>query len=310
MEPLNRMALELVDEAIDFADELAIDTVELDNEATVLDFGVDTYGGIEAGLLLAELQTAGLATVQARVDDLAGTTRTYVELATDHPALALLCSGKAGWEVSVDGYEALGSGPARALVAGEDVYDRVGYEESFDFAVLTLEADELPDEAVASHVADLTDVNESAVFLPTFRTGSLAGSVTMAARAAELVTFRLAELGYDPLDIISATASAPMAPVAGTEEEAIARTNDAIVYGGEVHLTVDEEFDRFEEAVSTAATEYGEPSIDVFEGVDWEFGELSTDLFAPAKLTVDVLGGPTKSFGETDEALLAESFGL
>ena len=41
MESLNRMAVELVDEAIDFADELAIEVVELDNGAVVLDFGVE-----------------------------------------------------------------------------------------------------------------------------------------------------------------------------------------------------------------------------------------------------------------------------
>ena len=39
MESPNRMAVELVDEAIDFADELAIEVQELDNGAMVLDFG-------------------------------------------------------------------------------------------------------------------------------------------------------------------------------------------------------------------------------------------------------------------------------
>ena len=46
MESLNRMAIELVDEAIDFAEELGIGAYELDNEATVLDFGIDVSGGI------------------------------------------------------------------------------------------------------------------------------------------------------------------------------------------------------------------------------------------------------------------------
>ncbi|MEF8774686.1 MAG: methenyltetrahydromethanopterin cyclohydrolase, partial [Halobacteriales archaeon] len=69
MESLNRMAVELVDEAIDFADELGVAVHELDNEATVLDFGVEVESGVEAGLLLAEIQTAGLATVQARMGE-------------------------------------------------------------------------------------------------------------------------------------------------------------------------------------------------------------------------------------------------
>ena len=72
MESLNRMAVELVDEAIDFADELAIEVQELDNGAMVLDFGVEAVGGIEAGLLLAEIQTGGLATVQTGVGEVDG----------------------------------------------------------------------------------------------------------------------------------------------------------------------------------------------------------------------------------------------
>src|SRR6056297_3085867 len=155
MESLNRMALELVDEAIDFADELNVAAYELDNEATVLDFGVEHDGGIEAGLLLAELQTAGLATVQTRMDEVAGAPLRHVELSTDHPALALLCAQKAGWELGVEGFEGLGSGPARALVAEEDEFQRVGYTDASEFAVLAVESDELPGDAVAEHVADL-----------------------------------------------------------------------------------------------------------------------------------------------------------
>src|SRR6056297_1285697 len=180
MESLNRMALELVDEAIDFADELNVAAYELDSEATVLDFGVETPGGVEAGLLLAEMQTAGLATVQTRMDEVAGAPLQHVELTTDHPALALLCSQKSGWELSTDDFEGLGSGPARALVAEEDEFARVGYEDVSDFAVLAVESDDYPTASVADHVADLTGVEPSSVFLPSVPTASLAGSVSIA----------------------------------------------------------------------------------------------------------------------------------
>ncbi|NIS34753.1 MAG: methenyltetrahydromethanopterin cyclohydrolase, partial [Actinobacteria bacterium] len=82
MEPLNRTATELVDEAIDFADELRIGVRHLDNEAVVLDFGVEAPGGLEAGLLLAELRTGGLATVATRLGALEGAPHTHVELST------------------------------------------------------------------------------------------------------------------------------------------------------------------------------------------------------------------------------------
>jgi methenyltetrahydromethanopterin cyclohydrolase len=310
MESLNRMATELVDEAIDFADELTIDVHSLDNEAMVLDFGVDVPGALEAGLLLTEIQTAGLATVQSRMGDVAGAPLPHVDLSTDHPALALLGAGKAGWELQTDDFQGLGSGPARALVAEEEIYNRLAYQEAFEFAVLALETEQLPDEAVAATVAARADVPESGVFLPAFSTASITGSVIAAARAAELAVFRLSELGYDPLDVLSVSGTAPVAPVANDEATAMARTNDALAYGSQVHLVVDELSEDFEHIVSTATDTYDTPFVDIFESVDWEYADLPVDLFAPAQVTVDVRGGDTHVFGAQNERALEESFGL
>jgi methenyltetrahydromethanopterin cyclohydrolase len=308
MESLNRMAIELVDEVLDFADELGVAVHELDNEATVLDFGVDLESGLEAGLLLAEIQTAGLATVQSRMGEVGDDPRPYVELATDRPGLALLASQKAGWELSVDGFEGLGSGPARALVAEEEEFDRLGYGEDFDLTVLAVESTELPDEAVAEHVAALAGVDPGAVFLPTYAAGSIAGSVTAAARAAELAAFRLSELGYDPTDLLSASGSAPVVPVSYDEPTAIGRTGDAVTYGGRAHLQVVEDFDRFDEVAASAAAEHGRPLASVFEDADWQFEDLDPAIFGPARVTVDVVGERTTTHGELREDLLAESF--
>ena len=310
MESLNRMAIELADEALEFAAELDIRAHDLANGATAIDFGIEERGGIEAGLLLVELQTAGLATVQTRMDEVAGAPFPHVELATDSPALALLGSQKGGWEVSVEGYEGLGSGPARALVAEEEAFRAMGYTDAFDLTVLAIESDAIPTAAVAEHVADRTDLSPEAVYLPTYRTASLAGSVSGAARAAELAVFRLFELGYDPMDIVAASSSAPVPPVADTEEAAMGRTNDAIVYGGQVHLTVETDAEALEDVASTAAVTYGTPFVDIFERVEWDVSQIDQAVFGPAQVTIDVLGGPTYTAGEVHESILAESFGL
>jgi methenyltetrahydromethanopterin cyclohydrolase len=52
MDSLNRMSLELADEALEFTEELDVGAFELDNGTTVIDFGVEHVGGLEAGLLL------------------------------------------------------------------------------------------------------------------------------------------------------------------------------------------------------------------------------------------------------------------
>jgi len=314
MDSLNRNAIELVDEALDFADELNVVPHELDGGATVVDFGVDADGGLEAGLLLAEVQTAGLASVQVRTDAVDGVPLPAVEVSTDQPALGLLCSQKAGWELTFDGFDGLGSGPARALVAEESEFEAVGYADEFDLTVLTVESIDLPTDEVAGHVADRTGLAPSGVFLPTYAVGSTAGSVTGAARAAELAAFRLFELGYDPLDLLSATGTAPVAPVTYDETAAMARTNDAVAYGGRVYLQVRADGDvhgvDFADLPSSVGEQYGEPFADVFEAVDYDLSALPASVFAPAQVTVDVVDGPTYALGETDEALLAESFGL
>lgn len=310
MESINRSAVELVDEALDFAEELGVVAAELDCGATAIDFGVAADGGIEAGLMLADIQTAGLATIYTQMDRIGGAPIPYVELTTDHPAVALLCSQKAGWELDLGEFNGLGSGPARALVGEETDFERVGYYDEFDFAVLTVESIDLPDDRIAEHVADRCNVEPTSLFLPTYAAGSTAGSVSMAARAAELAVFRLSELGYPPTEIVSATGRAPVAPVSYNESVAMGRTNDALAYGGEVYLQVREESNVFEEIPSNAREEYGVPFEQIFEEADWDFYEVDENIFAPAKVTIDVVDGATYVFGETDEELVAESFGI
>ncbi|RQH00469.1 methenyltetrahydromethanopterin cyclohydrolase [Natrarchaeobius oligotrophus] len=310
MESLNRMAIELVDEALEYAEELNVGGYDLENEATVLDFGLEFDGGVEAGLLLTEIQTAGMATPQHGLGELGGVSIPFVELSTDQPALSLLCSQKAGWELTTEDFEGLGSGPARALVAEEEEFRRIGYTDAFDLTALAVETESHPTASAAQQVADLAEVEPSSVFLLAYSTASLAGSISNAARVAELATFRLSELGYDPRDVVSVTGRGPVAPVADDERTAIARTNDAIAYGGTAHLTVRTDADVFDSIPSTAADEHGRPFEEVFDDLEWEFDEVPADLFAPAEVTVDVLGGPTYVHGGTNEALLVESFGL
>jgi len=307
MESLNRSALDLVDEAIDFADELGAAVHHLDNEAAVLDFGVDADGGIEAGLLLAEIQTGGLATVGTRMGTVADSPLAHVELATDHPHLALLGSSLSDWTPAV--MDAVGSGPAR-LFEDDSAFRPSDYREDFDFAVLALETDRLPEEPIAEEVASRCGVPTSGVFLPTTRLASVAGSVSVAARASEVATLRLANLGYDPANVVSVAGSAPVAPVAGDREAALARTNDAIAHGGRVHLVVDEPFDRFEGVPFGATGHAGASTGRAFEDADWDLHGVPEDVFAPAQVTLDVRGGGTHTYGERDEERLARLLGL
>jgi methenyltetrahydromethanopterin cyclohydrolase len=156
----------------------------------------------------------------------------------------------------------------------------------------------------------MTDVEPSSLFLVAYPTASIAGSVSAAARTVELATYRLSELGYDSADVLSGVGAAPLPPVAPMESTAMARGSDAIAYGGRVHWQVAEPFDEFESVVSTASEEYGRPLVQVYDEVGWDHAEVDRSVYAPAELTVDVVGGETHVVGDRDEAILAASFGL
>lgn len=303
MEPLNRTATELVDEAVEFADELGVAVHHLENEAVVLDFGVEAPGGLEAGLLLTELRTGGLSSVTTRLETIDGTARPHVELASDHPALALLSSQRAGWRLTAGGW---GSGPAQRLRDGGREYD--GPDEEFEFAVLAVERATLPAEDLAGEVAREAGVPTAGTFLPTAPAASPAGAVALAAGAAELAVHRLERLGYDPARIRAATGSAPLPPVAGDEATARARGNDALAYGGRVHLLVDTPIQRLDE-LPFGATEHAGASFETL--LDDAGGDLASleDAFAPACVTVDVVGGGSTTVGGVDEARLADAWG-
>lgn len=307
MDSPNRLAIELVDEAIDFADEFGITVRHLANDAVVLDFGSEAADGLESGLLTAEIATAGLATIQTRVDSIAGRPRTHVELATDHPGLALLGCQHAAWELSTPEFAGLASGPAR-LLTDRDEFD-LGFTDDFDLTALIVESPTRPDEAVAEQVAKVTDVPTSGVYVLSVPTASLAGSVSGAARAAEVAVLRLARRNYDPANIIAATSRAPIAPVAGDHQTALGRVNDAIAYGASVHLVVDEPIPAIDDLPFSATAAAGRSFGEVLAEAEWDFGAVA-DAFAPATITVDVRGGPTQTVGRVDEEALADRLEL
>ncbi len=273
MDSRNRVATELVDEAIDFADELGVGIHHLGNEAVVLDFGVKADGGIEAGLLLAEIATGGLATLQTGMADLPAASVPAIELSTDHPALALLEMQLAEWSLDVD--DGVGYGPATLF---RDRPSRaIDYEEDFDFAVLPVRNTALPDADLAGDIAEAAGVPSSGVFLPTAPTASIAGMVEAVSETAARAVEALVDSGYDPTSILTATGSAPLPPIP-SEGSASDHARRAIIGAGQAHLVV-----RHDE-------------------VDLSGLRESDAGWLPARITVDVLGGQTYRSGDVDES--------
>ncbi len=301
---LNVNSLEMVDDAVEYADSLSVDVHDYSNGARVLDFGVDAAGGIEAGLYYADISSAGLLSVDVSVDRLdgVGAPLEYVEVWTDSPETALLTSQHAGWHIDYEGYRAWGSGPASALVEDGDEADE-------EFAVVCLESSTLPGPKVLDYIADECGVSTNSVFGVVAPATSTAGVVQTASRSAEVTLLRLESLGYDVSKVETVSGRSPVAPVVSDETEAVGVTNDGIIYGSEVHLRVADDSDVFSDLASSSSPDYGDPFVDVFDEAG-SFDEIDDAVFAPASVTVDVIGGRTVTAGGTNPEVLVESFGI
>ena len=310
---LNDRAQELADRLASEADVLRVNVTTLPRGTRLIDCGSAVRGGLEAGRRFAEICMAGLGSVSFASLVLEGRWLPGLTVVTDRPALACLASQYAGWRLDRDGYFAMASGPGRALIRAEDLYDDLEVDESARTAVLCLETRDPPPEPVADYVAERAGVSAADLTLLFAPTASLAGSVQIAARVVETALHKLHELEFDVGRVVSGFGSCPLPPVAKTDPEAIGRTNDAVLYGGQVELTVDAPDEELEAIArrlpASASSDYGEPFGRVLEAADWDFYKIDPLLFSPAEVRLtNVSSGRSFHAGGVDIDVLERSF--
>ena len=307
--------MNLNDRAMELADRLAADSevkvTTLSNGTRLIDC---TTGGFAAGRGFAEICMAGLGSVAYAPVVIEGRWLPALTVTADRPAIACLAAQYAGWRVDRDGYFAMGSGPARALIRAEELYDDLGWDEQASGAVLCLETREPPPAAVAGYVAERAGVPPSALTLVMAPTASIAGGVQIAARVVETALHKLHELDFDVRKVVAGYGSCPLPPVAKDDMAALGRTNDAVLYGGQVHLTVDgDDDDALRELVerlpASASSDYGEPFGKVFKDAEYDFYKIDPLLFSPGQIRLTSLGsGRSFEAGHVNLEVLERSF--
>jgi methenyltetrahydromethanopterin cyclohydrolase len=310
---LNDRARELADRLAAEADLLRVNVTTLPGGARLIDCGSTTLGGLEAGRQFAQVCMGGLGWVSFAPLVLEGRWLPGLAVVTDRPALACLASQYAGWRLDRDDYFAMASGPGRALIRAEDLYDDLDVDETARTAVLCLETRDPPPEPIAAYVAERAGVAASELTLLFAPTASVAGGVQVAARVVETALHKLHELEFDVGRVVSGFGSCPLPPVARTDPEAIGRTNDAVLYGGQVELTVDAPDEELEAIVprlpASASRDHGEPFGDVLERAGWDFYEIDPLLFSPAEVRLtSVSSGRSFHAGGVDLDVLERSF--
>ncbi len=121
-------------------------------------------------------------------------------------------------------------------------------------------------------------------------------------------------LGFPLADIIDGLGATPVPPPHPDGLQAMGRSNDTILFGGQVHLFVNGSDDQAEQLArqlpASSSRDYGKPFAEVFKAYDYDFFQIDPMLFSPAKVAVTALAsGRTFQAGALDEALLERSFG-
>ncbi|MEM2070091.1 MAG: methenyltetrahydromethanopterin cyclohydrolase, partial [Archaeoglobaceae archaeon] len=293
-------------------DEITIESKVLENGATIVDCGVNVPGSYDAGILYTKVCMGGLAEVGIVVDTIKDVPFAFITEYTDFPAISCLGSQKAGWQIKVEKYFAMGSGPARALaLKPKKTYEKIEYEDDADVAVIALEASKLPDEKVVEYIAKECEVDPEDVYVLVAPTASIVGSVQISGRIVETAIYKMTEIGYDPKLIISGAGRCPIAPILENDLKAMGATNDSMMYYGSVYLTVKKYDEILKNVPSCTSRDYGKPFYEIFKAANYDFYKIDPHLFAPAQIAVnDVSTGKTYVHGKLNADVLFKSYQL
>ena len=320
---VNKLTQPLVQYLLDNADKLRLGIEKLDNGCTIIDAGIKVVGGLEAGRIITEICLGGLGTVTLSQSSYTNNWPLTVNVHASNPVLACMGSQYAGWSLSHEKYYALGSGPARTLatkvkneqvVPVEDLYNELAYRDSADQTVLVIENDALPPLEIVEKVASACGVSPDKLTIIVTPTSSLAGGIQVVGRVLEVALHKAHALHFPLENIIDGSGSAPVCPPHPNFVKAMGRTNDAILFAGQVHLFVkgsDEAAEKLaNELPSSTSKDYGKPFADIFKAYEYDFFKVDAMLFSPASVIVTAVeSGKSFRAGKLDNALLDLSFG-
>ena len=316
---VNALAQSRVQRLLNEADALNVKAHTDPTGVCIVDAGIETRSSIAAGLLIGEICMGGLGDVTLRTGGGTGTHDgwpTWVQVRSAQPVLSCLGSQYAGWSLSATKEEtggkkffSLGSGPARALAGKEALFAELGYRDRAESGVLVLEVDRLPPKIVIDKVLNDCGLKPAGLTLILTPTTSWAGGTQVVARVLEVALHKAHELGFALGNVVDGLATAPLPAPSPDGVVAMGRTNDAILYGGRVHLSVRGDDaaarDLAKRLPSSNSRDYGRGFADIFKEAGYDFYKIDGALFAPAEVWVsNVDSGNTWHAGELNMPLL------
>jgi methenyltetrahydromethanopterin cyclohydrolase len=172
-----------------------------------------------------------------------------------------------------------------------------------------LEVDRVPPLVVLQKVLRDCALAPEALTVVLTPTTSVAGTTQVVARVLEVALHKAHELGFALADLVDGMATAPLPAPSPDGVQAMGRTNDAILYGGRVHLSVRGSDDAARalaaQLPSANSPDFGRSFGEIFEAAGRDFYKIDPALFAPAEVWVsNVDSGRTWHGGAIDIELL------
>jgi methenyltetrahydromethanopterin cyclohydrolase len=314
---VNRLAWQLLDKLIENADFYGVSIEKMDSGTTIIDAGVNARGGFQAGKIITEICMGGCGEAEITSRAYGNLDLPSIQIYSDHPVIATLGSQYAGWQINEEGYFAIGSGPARALAQKpKDIYEEIKYKDDFNKGIVVLEADKCPPANIIERFANDCKISPQNLAVMLTPAASIAGATQVSGRIVETGIHKLRKLGLDANVIKYASGYAPISPIHPKFAKAMARTNDAILYGGTAYYVVEHDNEEklkeiVNKAPSIASEAYGRSFIEIFKEAKYDFYRIDPNLFAPAVVIINnAKTGNTFQRGRINTEALAKSFDL
>ena len=144
-------------------------------------------------------------------------------------------------------------------------------------------------------------------------TTSICGNIQVVARVLEVAIHKIHELGFPLERIENGFATAPLPPLAKDFVSAMGRTNDSIIYGGNVNLIINgseiDIIDLSKKLPSENSKDYGKTFKTIFKENNQDFYKIDGSLFSPASIILNSTetGNIFKS-GKINKDLIISSF--
>ena len=316
---VNEKAHVLVNDLIKNKDYYRVKVDKCYNGCTIVDAGVNALGNMEAGRLISEICLGGIGRVHILNTLQNNDWPLTVHVNTNDPVIACLGSQYAGWSLSSkeegSKFNALGSGPARALAQKEPLFKDINYSDKSEKTCIVMEVDSFPPNDVIEKISNDTQVDTSNLTIIITPTSSIAGNIQVVSRVLEVALHKAHELKFPMNEIIEGFGSSPIPPTSPDFLTAMGRTNDAIIFAGITQLLVNTSDEKAEDLCkkmpSSTSNDYGKPFANIFKDYEYDFFKIDANLFSPSKVIIsNMKTGNTFVSGEIDNELMKKSFGL